>query len=339
MSAPADDTLVLEMRGLTIGVESASGAAHRITHGIDLALHRGRTLALVGESGCGKSVTALAALNLLAPPLRILAGSIHFMDGARTINITGLDPFGAEMRAVRGREIAMIFQDPMTALDPVYPVGEQIAEALRQQLGLTAAAAAARAVELLRLVGIPDPAKRAKNYPFQLSGGMRQRVVIAIAVACSPKVLIADEPTTALDVTVQAQILAQLRELGERLGTTMLLITHDLGVVAETADEVAVMYRGHIVERASVDALFEAPAHPYTQGLLASLPPVEGERRTLTPIAGQVPPITEAFAGCPFADRCPRALPVCRTDKPPAIALGAQHSVVCFLYADAAQAT
>jgi oligopeptide/dipeptide ABC transporter ATP-binding protein len=328
-----DDSLVLEVRDLDVGVDTATGASHRITHGVSFELHRGRTLALVGESGCGKSVTALAVLNLLARPLRILSGSIRFIDGKRAIEITDLDPVGDAMRSVRGREIAMIFQDPMTALDPVYPVGEQIAEVLRQQLGLKPAAAAARAVELLRLVGIPDPARRAKDYPFQLSGGMRQRVVIAIAVACSPKVLIADEPTTALDVTVQAQILAQLRELGERLGTTMLLITHDLGVVAETADEVAVMYRGHIVERASVDALFESPAHPYTQGLLASLPPVEGERRPLTPISGQVPPITEAVVGCPFAERCPHVLPVCRTQNPPGVVLSEQHSVACFLYA------
>jgi oligopeptide/dipeptide ABC transporter ATP-binding protein len=221
----------------------------------------------------------------------------------------------------------------MTALDPVYTVGEQIAEVLRQQLRMSAADANARAVDLLRLVGIPDPARRAKDYPFQLSGGMRQRVVIAIAVACSPKVLIADEPTTALDVTVQAQILAQLRELRERLGTTMLLITHDLGVVAETADEVAVMYRGQIVERASVDALFEHPAHPYTQGLLASLPPVEGERRALTPIAGFVPPITARVTGCPFADRCAHVMPKCRTQNPPGVVLGAEHRVACFLHA------
>ena len=330
---------LLEVKDLKTQFFTRDGVV-RAVDGVSFELAAGETLGIVGESGCGKSVTALATLNLLAPPLRILSGSIRIRltDGGQTTDITALDPLGDEMRAVRGREIAMIFQDPMTALDPVYPVGEQIAEVLRHQLGLTPAAAMSRAVDLLRLVGIPDPAKRAKEYPFQLSGGMRQRVVIAIAVACSPKVLIADEPTTALDVTVQAQILAQLRELGERLGTAMLLITHDLGVVAETADEVAVMYRGHIVERASVDALFERPAHPYTQGLLASLPPVEGERRALTPIPGQVPPITESFMGCPFADRCTHTLAVCRTENPPAVALDAKHSVACFLYAAAEQA-
>lgn len=340
MSAPSDESLVLEILGLEIVVDTAGGATHPITHGIDLALHRGRTLALVGESGCGKSVTALAALNLLAPPVRIRSGSIRIQLSDRThaTDISALAPLGDEMRAVRGREIAMIFQDPMTALDPVYPVGEQIAEVLRHQMGMAPAAAMARAVELLRLVGIPDPAKRVREYPFQLSGGMRQRVVIAIAIACSPKVLIADEPTTALDVSVQAQILEQLRELRERLGTAMLLITHDLGVVAETADEVAVMYRGHIVERASVNALFEQPAHPYTQGLLASLPPIEGERRALTPIAGYVPSITEPFTGCPFVDRCSQAMAVCRSEGPPDVALNAQHSVACFLYSEAKQA-
>jgi oligopeptide/dipeptide ABC transporter ATP-binding protein len=328
----------LELRGLEIGLAPPGGAVRRIVHGIDLTLRRGRTLALVGESGCGKSLTALAILNLLAPPLAILGGAIRFSDGDTQVDLARLAPGGEAMRALRGRRLAMVFQDPMTALDPVYPIGEQIAEALRHHLGLARDAAAARAVELLRQVGIPDPEARAKAYPFQLSGGMRQRVVIAIAVACSPAVLIADEPTSALDVTVQAQILAELRALADSLGTAMLLITHDLGVVAETADEVAVMYRGHIVERAPVDALFEEPSHPYTRGLLASLPPLDGERRPLTAIPGNVPPAGDPVVGCPFAERCPEARDACRIAPPQEIQVAPGHGVACLLFAAEAAA-
>ncbi|MBL8701730.1 MAG: ABC transporter ATP-binding protein [Alphaproteobacteria bacterium] len=332
MTAGPHEPPVLEVRDLAIGLGRHAGAP-RIVHGIDLSLHRGRTLALVGESGCGKSVTAQALINLLSPPLAVLGGSIRYAGEGGGVDIAALAPASDAMRALRGRRIAMIFQDPMTALDPVYPVGEQIAEALRHHLGMTARAAAARAIDLLRLVGIPDPAARARAYPFQLSGGMRQRVVIAIALACEPSVLIADEPTTALDVTVQAQILAELRSLGERFGTAMLLITHDLGVVAEVADDVAIMYRGHVVERAGVESLFAAPSHPYTRGLLASLPPVDGERRSLTPIPGQVPPVAVAIDGCPFADRCVDARPDCRAALPPAIEVAPGHVVACVLHA------
>jgi peptide/nickel transport system ATP-binding protein/oligopeptide transport system ATP-binding protein len=299
---------------------------------VNLQLHRGKTLALVGESGCGKSVTALSAMNLLSSPLRISEGSILLDMGAGPQDIAKLDPSGSQMRAIRGRRIAMVFQDPMTALDPVYTVGDQITESLRYHMGLSRRQAWDKAIELLRLVGIPAPEQRALNYPFQLSGGMRQRVMIAIAIACKPSVLIADEPTTALDVTVQAQILELLRDLGEDLGMATLLITHDLGVVAENADEVIVMYRGYVVEKAEVGALFDNPAHPYTQGLMASLPPAGGERTELTPIPGHVPPLTEDIVGCPFAERCPHAMPKCRETMPELASISPLQSVACWLY-------
>jgi len=333
MNAP-----VFQMRNVSIDLDSLKNPSRRIANGIDLELHRGKTLALVGESGCGKSVTALSAMNLLSAPLRISEGSILLETEAGREDIAKLNPSGSQMRSIRGRRIAMIFQDPMTALDPVYTVGDQITESLCQHLGLSRKDAWKRAVELLRLVGIPAPEQRARNYPFQLSGGMRQRVMIAIAIACSPSVLIADEPTTALDVTVQAQILELLRELGEDLGMATLLITHDLGVVAENADEVIVMYRGYVVEKAGVDALFDNPAHPYTQGLMASLPPADGERIELTPIPGQVPAITEDIVGCPFASRCPHVMPKCGETMPALGAISSEQSVACWLYPAAAEA-
>jgi len=329
MSAP-----VLAINGLGVEIAREEAAPIAITRDVDLELHAGRTLALVGESGCGKSITALAVMNLLVAPLRVAAGTIELKEQ----NIAALPPGSAAMRAIRGRRIGMIFQDPMTALDPVYPVGEQIAEGLRLHLNLSRRAALARAVELLQLVGIPDAAERARIYPFQLSGGMRQRVMIAIAIACEPEVLIADEPTTALDVTVQAQILDLLRDLSTRMGMATLLITHDLGVVAENADEVAVMYRGRVVEQARIDALFATPAHPYTRGLLASLPPVAGKRERLQPIPGQVPPAGADDQGCGFSDRCAFAMPICRAGVPALLAVGEGHSVACRLHETAAVA-
>ncbi|MBM6594031.1 ABC transporter ATP-binding protein [Microvirga pudoricolor] len=333
MNAP-----VFQMSNVSIDIGGPRSIMQRIASGINLELHRGRTLALVGESGCGKSVTALSAMNLLSAPLRVSEGSIVLRTEDGPQDIAGLDPSGRQMRAIRGRRIAMIFQDPMTALDPVYTVGDQISEGLRRHLGLSRREAWARAVDLLRLVGIPAPEERAGHYPFQLSGGMRQRVMIAIAIACAPSVLIADEPTTALDVTVQAQILDLLRDLGERLGMATLLITHDLGVVAENADDVIVMYRGHVVEKAGVGALFDNPAHPYTRGLMASLPPADGRRVELTPIPGQVPPITEEIQGCPFAGRCPHVMPRCGERMPALQNLSPEHSVACWLYPAVAEA-
>ena len=324
-------TLVFRMRDVSIEIGGSSLPPRRIANLINLELHKGKTLALVGESGCGKSVTALSALNLLSSPLRISEGSILLDTGSGPEDIAKLDPSGPRMRAIRGSRVAMVFQDPMTALDPVYTVGDQITESLRFHLGLSRRRAWEKAVELLRLVGIPAPEQRAHNYPFQLSGGMRQRVMIAIAIACTPSVLIADEPTTALDVTVQAQILELMRDLGENLGMATLLITHDLGVVAENADEVIVMYRGYVVEKADVETLFENPSHPYTQGLMASLPPADGERTELTPIRGHVPPITEDIVGCPFAERCPHTMPQCRSSMPELAAISPRQSAACWL--------
>jgi peptide/nickel transport system ATP-binding protein len=322
---------VLRMRGLSVELAPVGAVPRRITANVDLALHLGRTLALVGESGCGKSVTALAAMRLLSLPLRLGAGEIELAvpgDPVRNIAAAG-EP---ALRRLRGARMGMIFQDPMTALDPVFTVGDQIAEVLRTHLDLGRRAALARAEELLHLVGLPDPRQRAQTYPFQLSGGMRQRVMIAIAVACSPCLLIADEPTTALDVTVQAQILDLLRDLGARLGMATLLITHDLGVVAENADTVAVMYRGRIVELAAVAQLFRTPAHPYTRGLLASLPALEGPRERLQPIPGMVPPAGVDADGCAFAERCASAMPRCRLTRPALIEVAPGHQAACFLH-------
>ncbi len=319
MSAP-----VLRVQGLSIALRGTP-----LTRDIDFTLAAGCTTAIVGESGCGKSITALAMLNLLRPPLAIRSGRILLDTGGGEQDIATLAPASSAMRDLRGRQIAMIFQDPMTALDPVYTVGNQIAEGLRRHLGLSRQAAMTRAVELLRQVGIAAPEKRVHDYPFQMSGGMRQRVMIAMAIACQPRVLIADEPTTALDVTVQAQILDLLRELQESLGTATLFITHDLGVVAEIADEVIVMYRGTIVERAPVAELLGDPRHPYTQGLLASLPPMDGTRRPLRPIPGQVRPPDADSQGCPFVDRCDRAMAICSEVAPPVVALSATHTATC----------
>ena len=326
----------LRMEGLSVGLRRSGQAMTPLTMGTSLALLPGRTTAIVGESGCGKSVTALAALNLLRDPLAIRQGRILLALDGRVTDIAALPPASAAMRALRGRHIAMIFQDPLTALDPVYAVGDQIAEPLRRHLGLSRRAAWDRAVELLRQVGIPSPEKRVRDYPFQMSGGMRQRVMIAIAIACEPRILIADEPTTALDVTVQAGILDLLRDLRDRLGMATLFITHDLGVVAEMADEVLVMYRGQVVERGPVAALFAAPAHPYTRGLLASLPAMDAAGGALTPIPGQVRPPDAREPGCPFADRCAHARPTCTAAPPPVVALGGGHEAACILLADAA---
>ena len=296
----------------------------RAVDGVSFDLREGETLALVGESGSGKSVTSLSILRLVAsPPGRIVGGSIRFRD--REL----LTLSEAEMRALRGRSISMIFQEPMTSLNPVFTCGAQIAEVLELHEGMRRAQARARTIELLRLVGIPSPEQRVDEYPHQMSGGMRQRVMIAMALACRPAILIADEPTTALDVTIQAQILELLLRLRRELGMAVLLITHDLGVVAETADRVAVMYAGQVVEACEVRAAFHATRHPYTAGLLASLPRLGAARGELRVIPGGVPNPAHFPSGCRFHPRCPLAQERCRTEPPALRELEPGHFVRC----------
>ncbi len=315
---------LLAVRDLVTEFRTDAGTV-RAVDGVSFEIPARSTLGVVGESGSGKSVTALSIMRLVAAPGRVASGHVMY----RGQDLLTRTP--AEMRAVRGNRIAMIFQEPMTSLNPVFTVGVQVAEAVRLHQHLGAAAARTAAVAMLRLVGIPSPETRVDDYPHQLSGGMRQRVMIAMALACKPDLLIADEPTTALDVTIQAQILDLLRELQRELGMAILLITHDLGVVAETCDEVVVMYAGRVVERASATTLFTAPRHHYTAGLLRSVPsvdPTRGRRARLVEIPGMVPALTELPIGCKFVERCPAAGARCRAEEPPLVVLGAS-SVRC----------
>ena len=312
--APAQD-IVLDVKNLQTVFFTNSGL-FRAVDDVSFNVRRGETLAIVGESGCGKSVTALSIMRLVPdPPGRVVGGSV-MLEGT---DLLGLDE--AEMRKVRGNRISMIFQEPMTSLNPVMRIGDQITEAVRLHRPISAKEAWKQAVDMLRLVRIPEPERRAQEYPHQLSGGMRQRAMIAMALACRPALLIADEPTTALDVTIQAQILALIVDLQTRLGTGLILITHDLGVVAQTAQRVIVMYAGRKVEEATVEALFENPRHPYTRGLMASMPAVIGldanNDARLTEIPGMVPSLTNLPAGCAFAPRCRLAVERCRAEYPP----------------------
>ena len=295
-----------------------------IVDGIGFTVAPGETLCIVGESGCGKSVTALSLMGLLAmPPLQLVSGRAEF-DGQDLLRLTP-----RQMSAIRGDRISMIFQEPMTSLNPVYRIGDQIAEVVLRHRDVSKAEARARAREMLERVKIPAAEQRLDDYPHQLSGGMRQRVMIAMALANDPALLIADEPTTALDVTIQAQILELIRVLQRETGTALIMITHDLGVVAEIADRVAVMYAGHIVEQGPVDAIFDDPQHPYTIGLMNSVPSLGGGKGRLTTIPGMVPAIEAMPAGCRFAPRCPFATPDCAAAVPPLRAVGSQHAAAC----------
>ncbi|MEW5772498.1 MAG: ABC transporter ATP-binding protein [Thermodesulfobacteriota bacterium] len=317
---------LLEIRGLATHFFTSAGEA-RAVDGVDLALDRGETVAVVGESGCGKTMLALSVLRLVPdPPGRIVAGQVRF-DGE---DLLALSEDG--MRAVRGRRISMIFQEPMTALNPVFTVGEQVAEMLVLHRGLGKAEALDAAADLLGLVRIPDARQRLRSYPHELSGGMRQRIVIAMALACDPDLVLADEPTTALDVTIQAQILDLLMDLKERKGAAVLLITHDLGIVAQTCSRAMVMYAGQAVEEAGVAGLFADPLHPYTRGLLGSLPKLTRRGSRLAPIPGIVPSLTALPPGCSFHPRCPQAFGRCRAERPPLLARDGRQ-VRCWLYA------
>ena len=297
----------------------------RAVDGVSFDLDAGQALGIVGESGCGKTMTALSLMRLLpSPPARIAGGSIVF----RGANLLTMDE--AALRAICGGPMAMIYQDPQTSLNPVFSIGEQIAESVRIHRSDSRPASWARAIDMLRLVNIPDPARVADAYPHQLSGGMRQRAVIAMALACDPKLLIADEPTTALDVTIQAQILDLLRKLRAELGLAVILITHDLGVIADLVDRVAVMYAGKIVETAPVRTLFAGPKHPYTRGLLRSVPSLETREHRLRTIDGTVPPPHAMPAGCRFNPRCASAMDICREQEPPAIETGTGARAACW---------
>ncbi len=318
--------VLLSVRDLKVTFVTG-GRTVRALDGVDFEIEEGQSFGLVGETGCGKSVTALSVLRLIPhPPGKIVAGEIHF----RGKNLLTLPE--EEIRSIRGKEISMIFQEPMTSLNPVFRIGDQISEVIRLHQGLSPAAAWSKAVEMLDKVRIPDARRVAKQFPHQLSGGMRQRVMIAMELSCHPYLLIADEPTTALDVTIQAQILKLIKDIKKELGTSILLITHDLGVIAEMCDRVGVMYAGALVEEAAVDDIFEAPKHPYTKGLWGAIPRVDDEKEALAVIPGMVPDLSNPPAGCRFHPRCPQRFEPCDRAIPPLFPVSPGHRVACFLH-------
>ena len=318
---------ILEIKDLCVEFQTVEGTVHAVDH-LNYTLHKGEKLGIVGESGSGKSVSSLGMMQLIPnPPGRITGGEILY-HGKDLVKASE-----KEMQKIRGNEISMIFQDPMTSLNPIIKCGKQIAESLRLHRDMKKKEAMEEAVRMMRAVGIANPEVRAHEYPHQMSGGMRQRVMIAMALACDPDILIADEPTTALDVTIQAQILDLIRELNESMGTSVVFITHDLGVVSELCDTVIVMYTGHIVEQAPVKELFESPKHPYTKGLLNAIPKITRERNPLETIEGMVPNPTERIEGCSFSPRCPYATDQCRKAEPPMAELSDGRLVRCWQYA------
>jgi peptide/nickel transport system ATP-binding protein len=318
------DSVLLQVDGLTTHFFTEGGRVHAVDD-VSFVVRRGETLGLVGESGCGKSVTSLSIMRLIESPGDIVGGKVLF-DGEDLLS------FSAEaMRHIRGNRISMIFQQPTTSLNPVFRVGDQITEVLRVHRAMNAEQARTHTAELLSLVGLPDPQKRMRQYPHELSGGQCQRVMIAMALACEPELLIADEPTTALDVTIQAQILDLMRSLREKVNTAIMLITHDMGIIADMVDNVAVMYAGQIIEYADVYTLFAEPKHPYTQGLLASVPVLGRVRDELATIPGMVPSLVNPPPGCRFANRCPHRFERCDND-PPLFAMGEGRTVRCWLY-------
>ena len=332
------DSPLLSVRNLKTYFMQDEGTV-RAVDGVSFDVTAGATLGIVGESGCGKSITARSILRIVDRPGRIIEGEIHFRrpsanGGSATVDLTKLDANGAEMRSIRGAEIALIFQEPMSSFSPVHSVGNQIVEAIRLHQDVTPAQARAQAIEMLRRVGVSTPEERVDQLAYQLSGGLRQRAMIAMALSCRPTLLIADEPTTALDVTTQTQILELMRQLQKEDGMAIMLITHDLGVIAEMATEVAVMYLGRVVEQAPVDAIFYDPRHPYTRALLRSIPRMRARtRERLTPIAGAVPHPYDRPPGCPFHPRCPDFMPGRCDVEPPALgAVADRHAVSCFLY-------
>lgn len=322
---------LIEVKNLKTKFHMETGTANAV-NGVDFTIEREKTLGVVGESGCGKSVTALSIMNLIRSPGEIEGGEILFHRNGSVVDLTKLDPMGRKMRSIRGNEISMIFQEPMTSLNPVYTIGNQIIEAIRLHQKVGKKEAWDKAIEALHAVGIAAPEKRMEDYPFQLSGGMRQRVMIAMALSCEPMLLLADEPTTALDVTIQAQVLNLMNRLRNEFKASIMFITHDLGVIAQMAEDVVVMYLGRIVESAPVREIFHHPNHPYTRGLMNSIPSlVSDKKHRLNPIKGIVPDMLQEIHGCGFETRCPHSNEICRQQVPPLIEVAPGHYSACWI--------